>query len=275
MYYLTNSCIKKTSISLVICATLFTSGCTLDDKVQKELAEQDAKKLEVEEIESSNADIEVLTDDDEYQIIIENNRFDEKKGNHEDSYVMTKRQEELLKKAESQTAEEAVQHNALDKAVVLTHDVPKAKESYKDRNEFARYISYVLFQYHTLQIDGKSFYQKIKPFMHPQFEEMLPSTTERREQMFTTVQKLFAEHLNSPIINYEVTEVAYNDNTREGYFYRKYTLKEGNLIFYMTSIALSEDGEWLLLDDEPAVGYEIENTHVSSFNQQFIQKEGE
>jgi len=268
MSYSTNSLIKKSSIPLIICATLFTSGCTLDNKVEKQLSDQEK---EINETVEKNA-----LADEEYQKLIEENRYDERKKNHEDNYVMTERQKEFLKRAESQTAEEAVKQNSLDKAVVLSKKVPPVKEKYIDRNEAALFFSYILFQYHSSQIDGKKFYQKIKPYMHPQFEDKLPSKTEQREDMFSTIQKLFTEQLSGPITNYEVTEVFYKENSDEAFFYRKYTLKEGDPIYYKTTIALGKNKEWLLVDDEPTVGYEIENTHISTtFNNQFIEGKGE
>ncbi|MCM3390571.1 hypothetical protein LG296_19655 (plasmid) [Ureibacillus chungkukjangi] len=248
--------LKKASVGLLLCSVL-TAGCTIDETIEKEVAKVEEKKSQApEEIEEEKNPSAILDGDVSH-----------------DDYEMNERQEEMLEEADSKTAEEAVEHNILEKKVVVTNNVPQAKDIFTDKTEASQYFSYLLFQYHSSIIDGTTFYQKISPYISPKFEELLPKSIKERESMYESLQELFKEQLNSKITNYEMTEVTYDEMGNEGYFYRKYTLENGKDVFYKTRITKADNKAWLLIDDEPTNGYETMNSNVSQFKQTFVKTE--
>jgi hypothetical protein len=188
----------------------------------------------------------------------------------EESYELSDEQIEKLEEAESQSVEEAVDYtnSNLEKGVEINVAAPADKSSpFSDLNEASQYFSYLFFQYHTKLIDGPTFYKKMKPHMAKDFINLLPEDEKDRKDMFTALQKLFTEQLEYKIEKYAMTEPEYSSFTNEGAFYRKYTLYNGDEIFYKT-IFTKEDGAWKVLDDSPGEGYT-----TNEYKQTFIENE--
>lgn len=205
-----------------------------------------------------------------------NNNIDEDSlttSESEDEYEMSKEQEKLLKEAESQKAEDAVDYNASNLSVKaeISNNIPVEKKQYTDSKEASQYLSYILFQYHAALIDGETFYKKIKPHLADDYKEMLPKTDRDRVIMFETLQGLFSDQLESDIEGYAMTDLGYNGMTKEGTFYRKYTLYNGKTIFYQTLLK-NVDGVWKIANDEPSVGYATADTQQPKFNDVFVQE---
>lgn len=190
-----------------------------------------------------------------------------------DNYEMNNEQKKLLKEAESQKAEDAVDYNSSNLSVKteLSKNVPVERKQYTDSSEASQYLSYILFQYHAAIIDGQTFYKKIKPHLADDFIEMMPKTDRDRIMMFETLQGLFSEQLESDIEEYAMTDFGYNGMTKEGTFYRKYTLYNGKTIYYQTLLK-NVDGVWKIANDEPSVGYATADTKQPEFKEVFVQE---
>lgn len=184
--------------------------------------------------------------------------------------ALSKEQQKLIEKSPSKTAEDAAANNNLDTAIVIKKAVPVAKDQFTDMNEASQYISYLLFMYHSLNIDGSKFYIDIKPYLHEKFLELLPEDEVNRKDMFVSLQKLFTEQLKVKIKDYEMTKVTYSNFSKEAVFFRKYILVNGEEIFYKTTLEVGKSNEWLLVNDEPTPGY---NTADAKFDSTFVEGE--
>ncbi|GEL05541.1 hypothetical protein [Rummeliibacillus stabekisii] len=178
---------------------------------------------------------------------------------NEKDITLSQSQKNRLKGAESQTPEEAISKSK-KKAKEVGINLPQNKEEFTDVNEFSQYISHLLFLYHSGEIKGDQFYTVGKKYMSESFLAQLPDTDAERKNTFIELVKLFKEQLRSDIKSYQLTDVELDERAKEASFYRKYTLKNGERVYYQT-VMKKENEKWLLLDDSPSESYKAENTN--------------
>lgn len=172
-------------------------------------------------------------------------------------YKLSDEQLEVLKKM-NKTVEEALFENDLELRKELSISVPEKKESYTDAKEFSQYISYLLFAFHKGEIDAATFYDEISPYLHEDFLKDLPESRENKIKTFDTIQKLYREQLSAEIEKYTITNLNKESRFGETYFYRKYTLKNGEEVYSITELKRDKKGAWKLLDDSPAPPYQVQ-----------------
>lgn len=246
---------KKNGLKLataVISVTVLMSGCnSMKDVIEKDHNTEIAPSSKENEKENE----------------------DESITSSEDDFKLSKEQEKRLEEAESQSPQDAVDYNSSNLSVMseISKNVPVEKEKYTDSKEASQYLSYILFQYHAALIDGETFYNKLKPHLADEFKEMLPKTDKDRVIMFETLQGMFSEQLEADIEEYAMTDLGYNGMTKEGTFYRKYTLYNGETIFYQTLLK-NVDGVWKIANDEPSPGYADADSKQPIFNDAFVQE---
>lgn len=222
------------SIGLSTMALLFLTACStnMDNKISEKINEKNSDKTE----EST-----------------------EKKSS--ENFKMSEEQKKLLSKAESQTAEDALKEDKKVEEKEVSLKVPDTQDKFEDPNSFSQYISHLLFLYYSNEINGAEFYKKTKKYMSTDFLNSLPKHESERIDTFTELQKLFNDQITSPVQSYQLTKLTINERAKEATFYRKFTLANGERIYYKTSIT-KEDDYWLLNDDKPSANYEVENTNI-------------
>lgn len=178
---------------------------------------------------------------------------------------LTEEQKELISEAESQSAEESLKANALEAREEVTAQKPVDKERYTDVEEFAQFISYYFYQYHIGEIEAGIFFDKLHPFFDINLQNMLPESMADRKQTFEILQDKFLEQLPSPITGYALTNVINQERTEEASVFRRYTMENGEYIYYQSIFVYSDD-QWLLYDDGPAPPYEVESKTNLNFN---------
>lgn len=229
-----------TLVSLCLCGCS-TIDNTINKQIEKNKAQTESKDAQANKVktEESKNNSNVVNDEE---------------------FKMSDSQKKRLSEAESQTAEEALENSEKTKKSELALNVPQEKAQFTDVNEFSQYISYLLYQYHSGDIPGKEFYSKGKKYMSELFFDQLPKSDSERQRTFVELQKMFKEQLGSDIDSYKITTVEVDERAKEANFYRKYTLKNGERVYYQTTMK-QEDGKWLLLDDSPSESYVVENTN--------------
>lgn len=239
--------IKKTILILTI-STLTLSACSpslFEKKVEE--TEKENKK-----IQPSQEELEKLENP-------------EKQAPNE--VEVTEKQKETLEQIEDkQTPEEAVKQNVLDNRAEIEKITPVEKDIYTDVEEFGQYVSYLFYQYHTSQITGKEFYEKLSPHFSANFNSLLPSGKQEQIETFEVLQSMFLQHLDAPIIDYQITNVEQRSRVEEAGMYRKYLTKNNEPIYY-ESVFIKEGEKWLLFDDSPSPPYVIDPQIESKFNQ--------
>ncbi|MFY3793302.1 hypothetical protein ACOQFO_16645 [Ureibacillus sp. MALMAid1270] len=172
---------------------------------------------------------------------------------------ISEEQKKLMEEMETVKPEDAVE-NIEDNVNVeeLEKIEIEKKDKYTDINEFSAFISEVFFNYHSGAIDSEELLELITPHLHEYFIEQLPEDEDARIDMFSTIQQLFTDNLNSKLKSYVTTTSEKNDIADEAVFFRKYTLEDNSSIYYETTVKL-ENGQWLLVDDVPTVSYEDES----------------
>lgn len=172
---------------------------------------------------------------------------------------LSEEQLKTLEEGPQISPEEAVKNNQLEQQVEIEPSVPKEKESYTTAEEASQYISYLFYQYHTKQIDGKTFYSKLKPHMDQQFLSLLPEKEEYRVRTFEVLQEEFSKQLPSPIMSYKTTMVNTDERTKETTFYRMYEMKNKVRLYFITVMNPTDKGQWLITDDRPAPPYVVQD----------------
>lgn len=178
---------------------------------------------------------------------------------------LTEEQQDLLAEAESQNANESLKANELESREEVTAQEPVDKEKYIDVNEFAQFISYYFYQYHTGEIKAEIFFDKLHPHFDKNLQNMLPDSVEDQKQTFDILQDKFLEQLPSPIVEYNLTNVVNQSRAEEASMFRRYKMENGEYIYYQ-SIFVFMDDQWLLYDDGPAPPYEVESKTNLKFN---------
>ena len=107
----------------------------------------------------------------------------------------------------------------------------------------------------------------MKSHFSDEFLEMMPAGEDERVLMYMTLQEVFTTQLKSKIEKYAITGIHYSEMKNEGYFYRKYTLYNGDELFYKTALKKVEDA-WKVVNDEPSPGY---STDEDEYEDVFIQ----
>ncbi|MGF9975507.1 hypothetical protein [Viridibacillus arvi] len=233
------------SIGVSSIALLMLSACSMNDKIEKEIEKNE-----------SNA---VVSDTETKK---------------RDDFKMSNEQKAILDKAESQTAEEALANNPKEIKKEIKTNVPSSKAQFTEPNEFSQYIGNVLYLFHSSQIDGEKFYKQNKKYMSSYFIEQLPDSEKESINTFTEYQKMFKQQIKEPITTYQITDLTINERAKEAQFYRKYTLKSGKNIYYDT-VLKEENGRWLLLDDRPSAGYEVETGQNKFHDENIGEKEND
>lgn len=184
----------------------------------------------------------------------------EEKPVEETDKVKTEEQQSLLDEQEVISPEEAVNNMKPNEGV---EEIPNAtftpKSSFADITEFSQYISELFYKYHSKEMDSEQFLELLRPHLHSNFIEQMPSDSEAQIEMFKTLQELFSDSVNSNLTSFTVTSTTESNNHNEVVFYRKYSLENGGTIFY-ESTAMFENDKWLLMDDVPTVEYNVINS---------------
>lgn len=217
---------------LIIAGTLLLSAC-LPSKIQEKIEETEEENTKVDK-KDKHQDEEITIDNvklsDEQLKILENQKNDPK---------------------------EAVFENDLDLRKELAIKIPNKQKSFDNPEEFSQYISYLFFAYHSGKMKPEEFTQEILPYAHKSFLDMLPESKENQIETFKQIQKLYLGQLRSPIESYIITDIEHQERVGEAVFYRKYTQKNGEVLYSITVIK-KEDNSWKLIDDSPAPPYTVE-----------------
>lgn len=188
---------------------------------------------------------------------IQNQELAKNEGENEDE-VVTETQKQLLNELEEVTPEEANDQSVKDKRQERSIKKPLIKEKYADVDEFAEYISYQFYLYHTKSINGSDFYKAISPHFHNDFKTNLPDSPESQKETFEILQDKIVTQFKSEIEYVTTSDIEINPRSKEANFYRTYKFKNGEQIHYMT-IVKEENNQWYLVDDSPAPSYTVIN----------------
>ncbi len=249
--------------SIAILSSSILTGCTPTNFIEKGKKQEGNQELNEDSNEVSKKTEKI--DETKIEEAESGSEFD----GIANEFEMTDTQKESLEKSESKSSDEAAIQNILDERVVVKKNVPAIKESFNSSDEASQFFSYALFMYYSINWDGPTFYKTIKPYLHKEFLDMLPSLEEDRIKMYKSLQRLFKEQLDSTIEEYEMTKLYDGDSEEDKVFFRKYILSNKEEIFYKTTIKKSENGTWQLVNDEPSAGY---HTGKGEFKPAFIEK---
>lgn len=227
-------------------------GCT-SSKIQERIDEVEETNKQNTEQSSKKDKIGKEGDTD--------NKHEDNSIEDDEPVELSEEQKDALAKAQQNTTEEALFKNDLDIRKELKLDIPNEKNAFTDPNEFAQYVSYLFFAYHTGQMKAEDFYLKMKPHLHEGFIELLPNEEENRVLAFKSIQELFIKHLTSPIATYTITDLKFQERYGEAMFYRKYETKRNDRIYYVTTFK-KEGDVWKLFDDNPAPPYIVETEEI-------------
>lgn len=244
---------------VILSSSITLAGCSPTKFIEKGTSEKEETK-DTKEEESNEKQLD--------EKAIKESKSGSEFDNIANEYQMKESQKEDLEKSESKEALDATKHNNLDERVVVKKIVPTIKNEFKNADEASQFYSYALFMYYSLNWDGTTFYNTIKPYLHKDFLELLPSKEEDRIKMYNSLQKLFTEQLENTIEEYEMTKLYDGDTKEEKIFFRKYILSNREEIFYKTTIKKNKNGTWQLTNDEPTAGY---HTGEAKFEPAFIE----
>lgn len=233
---------RLTILGVSTVALLALSACSMNDKIEAKIEENKINKegnTESKKSSEETFDKDVISDEE---------------------FQLSKEQKKIIDESKTQSGEDALKNNELDTRKEISTNVPNAKEYYASPNEFSQYIGNIIYKYHSNQFNGSEYYTHLKNYISTSFNNQLPKRDSERIQMFEQLQSLFQEQIQSEIVSYQVTELVVNQRAKEASFYRKYTLKNGEMIYYETTI-IKLCNKWLLLDDRPSAGYLVENTN--------------
>ncbi|WP_193767431.1 hypothetical protein [Lysinibacillus sp. OL1] len=252
-------------ISVAVLSSFIITGCTPTKFIEKG-TKQDEAKQEINENAKEDSNKEDNINDKKIEDAESGSEFD----SIANDYEMTESQKKSLEKSESKSPTEAASQNNLDERVVVKKNVPVIKENFTNADEASQFFSYALFMYYSVNWDGPTFYKTIKPYLHKEFLDMLPSIEEDRIKMYKSLQRLFTEQLENTIEDYEMTKLYDGDSEEEKVFFRKYTLSNKVEIFYRTTMKKISNGSWQLTNDEPTAGY---HAGKAEFKPAFLEKE--
>ncbi|MFJ8519420.1 hypothetical protein [Lysinibacillus xylanilyticus] len=249
---------------VILSSSVYLSGCSPTKFIEKGTNEKEESK----DIKKDESNKKQKYDEKAIQESKSGSDFE----NIANEYDMSESQKKALEKSESKGASDAIKHNNLDQRVVVKNNVPVIKSDFKNADEASQFFSYALFMYYSENWDGTIFYNKIKPYLHKEFLDILPSKEEDRVKMYDSLQKLFREQLGTTIEEYEMTKLYDGDTDDEKIFFRKYILSNREEIFYKTTIKKNGNGAWQIKNDEPTAGY---HTGQAKFAPAFIEKKKE
>lgn len=169
------------------------------------------------------------------------------------------KQLEILEENEI-TLDEVLEDIDKEKETKKTLDIEKVeeKEEFHDGEEFAQYVSSVLFDYFTGEISAEDYYNFVTK--HGSLKHVKDLDTDMKDLMvksFADIQKLFLEQ-DLAIKKYKVSELTLDEAGIYGYFYRTLITEEGTELNYVTTI-VNEGQNWKYESDVLSHGYK-ENT---------------
>jgi len=222
--------------------------------VPKEEDDSEQQEEQVKEKEVKNTDSST----------VENGELNKEETSSESDTegLFTKEQQELIENMEEVSPEEAVKNAAgnrdKEELEALENRTDKLSEvaKFTDLDKFSAYVGELFFQYHTGKIGGKDFLTYAEPHFSETFTEQLPVDRNAQIKMFDTLQKLFADNLDSKIKSYIITKADGTPIEGEVVFYREYTLEDGSQMYYETT-AKEVKGQWVLIDDVPTTDIKI------------------
>lgn len=168
----------------------------------------------------------------------------------EDSKLKEEQMAEIYEQM-ARPAEEVIYETNLDSLKEINTINVETKNEYKDAEEFSRYVSKTLFEFHTSKLNPEGYYNFLVTHGSQSVKEELP-TKEEALSLLTTLQEMFVEQ-NYTATDYKITEIIYAHLEQEGTFYRKVNTSTGEQ-FYACTITL-EDGNWKYVEDGPAPPY--------------------
>ncbi|MDD1505865.1 hypothetical protein PVA17_24430 [Lysinibacillus sp. CNPSo 3705] len=249
---------------VILSSSVYLTGCSPTKFIEKGTTE----KEEAKDIKNDDSNKKQNYDEKAIKESKSGSEFE----NIANEYEMSESQKDALEKSESKNALDAVKHNNLDQRVVVKKNVPSIKSEFKNADEASQFFSYALFMYYSENWDGSTFYKTMKPYLHKEFSDVLPSKDEDRVKMYNSLQELFREQLGNTIEEYEMTKLYDGDSEDERIFFRKYILSNREEIFYKTTIKKNGNEAWQIKNDEPTAGY---HTGQAKFAPAFIEKKKE
>lgn len=165
-------------------------------------------------------------------------------------------QKEILNSMVPKDPLKALYENELDVREEINLQIPENKNSFENPEEFSQYVSNLLFQFHKGEINPETFTELISPHVH---ENFLTPGQEEQISSFKAIQDTFKEHLPSPIVTYKLTDLEHQERVREAAFYRKYFLKNGEELYFITVIK-QVNNAWKLFDDSLSPPYQTGTT---------------
>lgn len=155
---------------------------------------------------------------------------------------------------------EVVEENNLDQ-VKVNSDTANIHEmkNYTDATEFSKYVAKVLYDFYTIQMDSRSYYNFMKNYGSKDMIADLPSEKDAIT-FYTTLQDMYKQK-GITGDGYVITEVIFDAKQTEGHFYRKLTTTNG-VEYFITTITKEKDG-WKFVEDSPSPPFE----EISKSNQ--------
>ncbi len=119
----------------------------------------------------------------------------------------------------AEDVQKAVDHNEVEKKEIMDDLEIEAKEEFRDPTDFAKYVSKVVFNFQNGKMAAEDYYNFIQQHGSEKLIEGYPETKAEAMVVLETLQNMLIEKRDQTTV-YILSEVGFNRNKREGYYYR-------------------------------------------------------
>lgn len=166
--------------------------------------------------------------------------------------------------------EEVIEAN--EKEVLHTVDTKVInKDKYEDPSMFSKKVAEVMFNFYSGDLSPEGYCSFLENHGSKSIiEELIPN--QKDGILFAaSVQQLILDETKKPSQTYQISELKFNEQGTEAYFYRKVLLSENENDYYISTI-VKEDGIWKFQDDKPSQPYTDANGSITETKQENITK---